>query len=146
MNHDLISNVASVMLSAPADHVYTDFYSDILDTKGFESAQLSALIGILTGVDGSNTLTITAEESDTTANGDFTTVAVGDLDGAFTLIDAATEDVVLQSVGYKGTKRYIRLLFNFVGTGIGASLLAAIGLLSHARVLPVTAPAAVSVT
>jgi len=146
MNHDLISNVASVMLSAPADHAYTDFYSDILDTKGFESAQLSALIGILTGVDSSNTLTITAEECDTTVTGSFTTVAAGDLDGAFTLIDAATEDVVMQSVGYKGTKRYIRLLFNFAGTGISASLIAAFGLLSHARTLPVTVPAAVSAT
>lgn len=146
MNHDLINNVAITMLAEPADHAAVDFYSDILDTQGFESAQLSAIIGTLTGVDADNNLAITAEESNTTVNGDFTTVAAGDLDGAFTLIDAATEDQLIQSVGYKGIKRYIRLKFNYTGGGISASLVSAIGLLSHGRVKPVTAPAAVSST
>ena len=146
MNHELISNVAMVMLAEPADHAAVDFCSNILDTRDFESARLSAIIGTLTGVDGSNYLEITAEESDTTVDGDFTTVAAGDLKGAFTKIDAATEDQLIQSVGYMGIKRYIRLKFNYTGGGISASLLSVIGLLSHGRVKPVTAPAAVIAT
>lgn len=146
MNHDLISNVGIVLLAEPADHAHADFYSGILDTQGFESAQLSAIIGALTGVDASNYLEITAEECDSTENDDFTTVAAGDLDGAFTKIDAATEDSIIQSVGYKGIKRYIRLKFDYTGTDISAGIVGAVGLLGHARNLPVVAPAAVAST
>jgi hypothetical protein len=146
MNRDLKNNIAKVMLTEPADHDYTDFFSNILDTQGFEGAELVAIIGTLTGVDVSNTLTITAEECDTTVTGSFTTVAAADLEGAFTLIDASTEDQVIQSVGYYGTKRYIRLKFNYAGTGISASIVSAIGLLSNPRVSPAVAPAAVSAT
>jgi hypothetical protein len=66
--------------------------------------------------------------------------------GAFTLVDSTAKDQVTQTVGYTGGKRYIRILFDFTGTGISAALLAAVGIVGIADRKPVTAPAAVAAT
>lgn len=146
MNHEIYNNVAHVMLKEPVDTVHTTWKSNILDTQGFESALLLALVGELTGVDGSNYITLSLQESDTTADSDFSTVSSSEVKGAFTVIDASSEDQVIQKVGYLGTKRYVRVVGTYTGSGISAGICGVVGLLSHGRVKPVTAPSPVSAT
>lgn len=142
---DLHNNLGVVHLLDAQDIVTTDTKSNILDTNGFESAELLVSIGAATPLSGTNYLTPVLEESDTTADGDFTTVAAADKLGSFTAVDGATDDQATQKCGYVGTKRYLRV--NLVVTGtLSACNVAVVGLVSHASHRPVTAPAAVSAT
>ena len=146
MRHDIYHEIGIVQLLDPADKVHADTLTAILDTASMGSAGIAVVVGALTGVDGSNYLTPVLQESDTTVTGDFTTVAAADIAGGFTVINSTAKDQVTQFVGYKGSKRYIRVNLDFTGTGISAALVAAIGIVGHAAVEPVTAPAAVSAT
>ena len=62
--------------------------------------------------DGSFVFTI--EESDD--NSSFSTVAAGNLDGSLPTIDSEDEDDQIYKIGYKGTKRYIRLVSTVSGS------------------------------
>ena len=71
-----------------------------------------------------NFLSLELEESDD--NVTYTDVAASDIvggnggaSGQFALIDSATEDDVVVSVAYIGTKKYIRAVANFSGTVTG---------------------------
>jgi hypothetical protein len=145
---DLANDIAIVPLLAPQDVANTDTASAWLDTQGFQSAVLEAIIGAITTPDSNSYLTPVAQESDTTADADAETVDAADLIGAFTKIDAASEDNVVQKVGYIGNMRYIRIKFDFTDGdgGISAALVAANGILGHAGERPVTTPAAVAAT
>lgn len=143
---DLKSITGAVLLKDIADGAHADVASSWLDVSGYNGAILMALVGPLTGVDGSNYLTLALQESNTTADGDATTVAAADVQGAFTVIDSASEDSVVQCVGYKGSKRYVRIKFDYTGTGISAGYIAAVGVVGHPISAPVTAPAAVAAT
>lgn len=143
---DLKTKIALVNLLEPQDNTDTDTASSILDTLGFESAVLAVHVGDITGVDGSNYLVPVLQESDTTANADFAEVAAGDIIGGFTKIDSTTEDKVIQYVGYKGTKRYLRVNLDWTGTTVSAAPIAVMGILGDARDEPVTVPAPVSAT
>ena len=147
MNKDLVNNIGITMLKEPVDCVHSDWKSNLLDLQGHESAVLIVTIGALTGVDGSNKITLTLEECDTTADASFTTVSASDVEGAFTLVDANTEDQLNQSVGYKGTKRYVRVKGVYTGAGISAGIIGVNGIVSNSRSgCPVTNPAPVSAT
>jgi hypothetical protein len=145
---DLKNNLGSVLLQTPADIGAVDAYSNLLDLQGFESAQITVLVGLVTGGDGTNKLDFVIQESDTTATGTFTAVASTDLMGSFT--QNAGTDNYRESVGYVGAKRYIRVKFDFTTPGGGAAISAAIvgvlGLLGNPRVYPVVSPAAVAAT
>ncbi|MDY6796964.1 MAG: hypothetical protein SWK76_17030 [Actinomycetota bacterium] len=143
---DLYHDLGVVHLLDPQDVAHADTVSEILDRKGFDGACVCAVVGALTGVDVDNYLTPVLQESDSVADADFSDVAAADMTGAFAKIDAATEDQVTQLVGYIGRKRYIRVKFGFTGTGITAALIAALGVLGHARDLPATAPDPVTAT
>lgn len=136
MNFDSKNKIATCLALEPQDLVYTDTSSSWIDTTNFESLTVLAIIGELTGVDGSNYLTPILQESDTTADADATSVATNDMIGAFTKVDAAAEDSVIQKVGYKGTKRYVRVKFDYTGTGISAGIVGAVGIASNARLSP----------
>lgn len=97
------------------------------DTAGYESVTAIVNIGVVT--DGTHTLTL--QESDTTTNGDFTDVGAGDLMGAFASVTSSTDELV-QSVGYKGGKRYVRIKDTVSGATTGGLFSATI-VLSHAR-------------
>ena len=142
---DLHNNLAVVHLLDAQDIVATDTYSAILDTNGFESAELLVNLGAATPLSGSVYLTPILQESDTVVGTDFTTVAAGSVLGAFTVIDAASEDSCTQHVGYIGYKRYVRVKLDVTGS-LSATNVAVTGLLGHAARRPVTAPAAVSAT
>ena len=145
---DLANDIALVQLLAPADQTNVDVVSAWLDTQDFQSAVLIANIGVITTPDANSYLTPVLQESDLTTEASATDVDTVDMIGAFTKIDAANEDNVIQKVGYIGNKRYVRVKFDFTDAdgGISASLLAVTGILSHAGSRPVTTPAAVAAT
>ena len=137
---DLKNNIGVNLLLEPHDLVYSDHSSDWLDLQGFEGGCISAIIGALTGVDGSNYVTPILQESDTTADTDASAVAAANMIGSFTKVDSTSEDSVVQTVGYIGSKRYIRVKFDYTGTAISAGICGAIGIVGNARRSPVTAP------
>lgn len=143
---DTKSNNALVQLLEPTNLVHTNTTSDILDTANFNGAIVAVNVAALTGVDGSNYITLTLEESNTVVGTDFTTVAAGDLVGAFTVINSTAKDSVVQYVGYTGIKRYIRAKITYTGTGISAGVVGVTGILNEGKFEPVTAPAAISAT
>lgn len=148
MGFDLKGIAKPVHLLDPQDVAHTTTKSSVLDlgTPAAEGVLLGAMVGALTGVDASNYLTLTAQESDTTADADFATVAAASLDGAFTVINSTSKDQVTQFVGYRGTKRYVRVVATFTGTGVTACLISMFAVVGGARVLPVTQPVAVAAT
>ena len=146
MRRDLKNNIASVLLKEPVDAVHATVASSILDTAGYEGIELDAIIGALTGVDGSNHVTPVLQESDTVVGTDFASVAASDMIGAFSKVDAATKDSVIQRVGYIGKKRYVRVNFVYVGTGITAGIIGCVGILGRPETAPAVAPAAVAAT
>lgn len=81
-----------------------------LDTQGFESAVVAVFSGVIT--DGTGTPTVF--EGDAANMSDEAAVAAADLIGAFTAF-AAADDNATKKVGYRGSKRYIRV--KLVGAG-----------------------------
>lgn len=146
MLKDLKNNITTVLLKEPADDAGTDAYSNILDVSDYNGVEIDAIIGALTGTLGSsNYLTPILQESNTTAAADFTSVSAADVLGGFTVIDSASEDSVIQRVGYIGTKRYLRVKFDYTGT-ITAGITGAVGILGLPKEAPTSAVAAVSST
>jgi hypothetical protein len=143
---DLKNKIAVVHLMDPADLVHTDTKSKLLDLANFQGAVLSVSAGALTGVDTSNYLTPKMQESDTTADVDFTDVDAANLEGAFSAINTTALDSVTQYVGYKGHKRYIRVFLDYTGTAISAGVVTVLGILGLSGNQPATGPAAVSAT
>lgn len=157
---DLYNNLGVVQLLTPQSINDTDTTSSLLDKRGFDSAAILVAIGNSTGLDADSTLEVFIQESDTTADADFTAVAVADLQrdttglssattaGLVGTLNLATEDQVTIKVGYLGSKRYIRAKLDFTtGTGgITACPACVVGLLGNAHQKPVSAPAAVTAT
>jgi hypothetical protein len=89
----------------------------MIDRQGFESAGFVWGVGVDAALDGSNYWTPSVEESDTTADADFTTVAAADLiNNTLAVVDATSEDDTLQLVEYIGSKRYVRIKLTETGT------------------------------
>lgn len=85
-----------------------------VDLQGYEGAY--ALVHFGTYTDGTHTPKL--QESDD--NSSFSDVAAGDLLGAFTAAAAAGAANTVQKVGYKGGKRYIRVVLTTAGATSGA--------------------------
>jgi hypothetical protein len=84
----------------------------IIDTQGFESLEFSIQSGVIT--DG--TFTPNVQEGNDPALADAATVVAGDLLGTIAgATFAATDDNVTKKIGYKGSKRYVRL--QLIGAG-----------------------------
>ncbi len=102
-----------------------------VDLRDFGGALVLAFVGIMTNVANSPqpSWTLSLQESDT-VNSAFTNVAEADMvldnhsnvgegnvsNGIFQVIDAAAEDDTMYSVGYIGTKRYIRVIATAANT------------------------------
>jgi hypothetical protein len=99
---DLVHNLGAVLAISPAVQSAT-IKGNAIDLLGFESVMLVINTGAIAS---SGNFTVTVEESDTTTDGDFTTVAAGNLIGS-TLVNPLTADGCFK-VGYIGNKRYVR--------------------------------------
>lgn len=139
-NRNILSGLKVVNLLTAAVWTATSA-SKLLDRAGFQSAAILLVLGANGGTafDASNKITPTLEESDTTADADFTTVAAANMTVAPTVIDADGEASTVQTVEYRGSKRYIRLKLTEAGT-ISIPI-AVVGLLGRATNEPVAAVA-----
>lgn len=144
-SRDMHNNIAVVHLLDAQDVAGADTNSNILDTQGFESAELLVNVGAASPLSGSVYLTPTLQHADSTANSAFTDVDADDILGAFTTIDANTEDQVTQNVGYVGVKRYVRVALVVTGSQ-SVTNVAVDGLLGHAFHRPAAAPSALAAT
>jgi len=121
---DIKNNTAAAQSLAPAAHVASANGSWI-DLLGADGAMVHFDIGLFTN----GAFTLSVDDADATNQSDAAAVAAGDLEGALTVVDHADDDNVIQTVGYKGGKRYIRAVVTEPsspnpGTGcvIGASV------------------------
>lgn len=103
--------------------------SAALDLQGFNSATVTINCGAIVSA---GNFTAKLQESDTTTSGDFTDVAGADLIG--TLPAVLAENSVYKQ-GYKGAKRYVRVVMTKnSGTSLAVSAMLIRG---HASVGPV---------
>ena len=128
MLKDLISNVKSVYHWGGVKTA-TVTPSTGVDLKGYRSALVLCSIGAITNVANSPqpSWTFALQESDT-SNASFTNVATADVilsngrndgsitSGVFATVDAAAEDANTSTIGYIGTKRYIRVVATAANT------------------------------
>jgi len=132
MNKEINNKIALCNIIDPVAITATTT-SDIIDTKGFESLSVVVAMGAGTFTT-SNYLTCKLQESDTTTGTDFTDVASADLIGSFLVYNAESDGIdqnSVQKVGYRGTKRYVRLVATETGTF--SSVISATAILSDAR-------------
>lgn len=126
---DIVNNIGAVQALAPAVIAATATGA-ALDLLGFESAAIVINTGAIVG---SGDYTAKVQESDTTTSGDFADVDADDLQGAFPA--SLSADSVVK-VGYRGFKRYLRLVVTKnSGTSIAAGALLVKG---NAHQRPVT--------
>jgi hypothetical protein len=145
-NRELHSNIKVVQLLAPivGNNDTEGTPTNGLDTRGFDSAELVALLGDSGDtLSGSVKVDIVLEDSDddvtyapVTAASSVRYASDGvaaapDSNGIIATIDAAAEDTRKIRVGYMGTKRYVRLKFDFTGTHTNGIPIAMLGILGH---------------
>lgn len=85
----------------------------LLDMQGWEALTLTVSTGTVTDAGTASGFAFEVQESDTTADGDFTAVADADLIGLeneLTVTDDASDNILVGSIGYRGEKRYVRIV------------------------------------
>jgi hypothetical protein len=86
---------------------------NIIDMQGWGSLDLHVQTGTVTDAGTASGFSFEVQESDTTADADFTAVADADLIGteaALTVTDDDADNIVVGKIGYRGSKRYVRIV------------------------------------
>lgn len=106
-----------------------------IDTQGFASVEFAIASGVLT--DGTYTPAI-YESDDSGMSGETAVTAAGDLLGTIAGVTytAGAPDSTVKKIGYRGSKRYVRLKIASTGTTSGG-LMGAVAALGNARNAPV---------
>lgn len=131
MNRELSSIIAAVRALDPAVQAGS-INGQVVDTLGYDSATFVAVIG---AVAGAGNMTLKIQEGDAANLSDAADVAATDLTVAF-----ATPLVqnTVQRIGYRGGKRYLRVVATLnSGTSVAVGVAA---VLAHAQTKPVAAP------
>ena len=135
---DLASFVTPTRGISPAAAVTdnTAFVSQIADTYDHDSLTFFALLGSLADADA--TFTVLVEEGDDSGLSDAAAVADADLIG----LEANAsfifgDDNKVAKIGYKGTKRYVRVTIT-PANNTGNAYVAGMWLKGHPRTLPKT--------
>ncbi len=140
---DLYSGLKITSLTVSAVN-NSDLESDTIDLQGYESLMLVVDMGNSADtLNGSNTIQLEVEDSPN--DSDWTDCADADLhnyidgsnDGTFGVIDAAGEDSINFKTGYKGDKRYVRVVINFTGTHSTGTPISILAIQSNPRLAPV---------
>lgn len=143
---DLISNVKTVLHFAKTLSA-TETPASGVDLAGFDSALIQCSIGTVTNIANSPQPSWTFKLQESDDNAAFTDVAEADclLDagsndgavasGVFATIDAAAEDDAVYTIGYRGTKRYARVVATAANTP-GATPVAVTFALGHPDLAP----------
>jgi len=106
-----------------------------IDRAGFESVEFVIQTGALPDADG--TFTVEVQESDAGGGAGYTAVADSDLIGteaqaSFTF----AADNAIRKIGYKGSKRFVRVNVQPANVAAGAEVYGALAILGHARHAP----------
>lgn len=109
MRHDIKTDtVIAHGLSATLSGT-TPATGNIVDLADAEGAMLVLQTGTVTDAGTASGFTTKLQESDTTADADFTDVAAADLNGTeLAVTDDADDSVAVGVIGYIGNKRYVR--------------------------------------
>lgn len=84
---------------------------NIVDRTDYQSATFAFQTGVVTDAGDATGFTVQIQESDTTADADFTAVADADLIGLetdLTVVLDTADSVAIGCLGYKGNKKYVR--------------------------------------
>lgn len=135
---DLTSNVHQAVALAPVAVTATATGLTV-DTRGFDSVMFIIQTGVVTTADATNFITPSAQHSDSVDGSSVMTNAVAvtaaELEGTFTVINDTTPfSGQIYAVGYKGNRRYVRLIFTETLTA--SAILGAVVLLGHAHLRP----------
>lgn len=91
----------------------TPAVGNIVDLADYQNATFGFQTGTVTDAGTASGFAVEIQESDTTANSAFTAVADTDLIGLeseLTVTDDAADGVAVGCLGYKGNKRYVRVV------------------------------------
>lgn len=118
----------------------TPFVSQIIDRQGFDSLTWLILIGANTDTDA--TFAVLVEHGDLANLNDNAAVDDDELIGTEALagFTAADDDNKVRKIGYRGSKRYVRLTITPSGNNSGNIFLAAVALLGHPEIVPTPNP------
>ena len=121
------------------------FATDEVDLHGYNAATFAVFYGDSDDtLSGSVYLSAKLQESDTSGSG-FTDVdaddVIGNTSNLFGLCNAPAEDSTIYKLGYKGTKRYVRIYVTLTGIHMNGIPVAAFVVLGKAGAEPVTAQA-----
>ena len=114
---DMISNKQMVLLGTVTLSGVTPGATSWVDTRDFDACTLVLVTDTVTDAGAAAGFTFTAQHSDTTAATDAAAIAAADsVDGTIALSVTADADdnKLIGGIGYKGSKRYVRM--NGVGT------------------------------
>lgn len=106
------NNMTVTMLGNLALSGTTPASSDWFDTREFDMVTLVPVTDVVTDAGTADGFSFVVEESNTTAAADATAVANAQLIGSesdLTVTSDAADDTVAGGIGYRGTKRYVRL-------------------------------------
>lgn len=128
MNFDIESDLTvAVGINATLSGT-TPAKGNVIDTQGYEALCFALMTGTVTDAGTAAGFTVSLEESDTTVNADFAAVAAADHTGDLTVTSDTDDGVPVGKIGYKGTKRYVRLsavgTTNTAATILGMAILA----------------------
>jgi len=110
---------------------------NIVDLQSAGAATFYFETGTVTDAGTASGFAVEIQESDTTADAAFTAVADADLLGlesALTVTDDASDNVPVGSIGYIGTKRYVRAVVT--GTSGTNATVAGVWVLGHLSLAP----------
>ena len=136
MNKDIFNAVKKEQILDPAVATAT-VTSSACDLQNYESADFSVSFG-----ESGDTLSGTVKwdckltECDT-EGGSYTDVAAADIIGAssnaFGLVDAAADDDEIYTLGYKGTKQFIKVVVTGTGTHTNGTIIGIYASKGHKR-------------
>ncbi len=110
---------------------------NIVDVRDYGAATFALITGTVADAGDTAGITFVVEESDTTADADFSAVADADLVGTeagLAVTADGSDDTAVGSIGYIGTKRYVRVVATGT-TGTDATL-AGVWILQKPRYAP----------
>ena len=110
--------------------------SQIIDRSGFDALTFAIALGSLADADA--TFAVTMDEGDDSGLSDAAAVAAGDLLGTYAGAGFKFDsDDSIRKIGYKGTKRYVRLTIT-PSANTGAWLVSVVAILGLAYLEPTT--------
>lgn len=140
---DMKNNLAAAVSLTAATRT-ADANGTGVDLQFYEGAHIVAVVGAEGDtLSGSVKIELEVEESDDdstytdVADADLSTTVTGTNTGTFALIDAAAEAPAVYTTDYKGSKRYIRVVWNITGTHTNGTPGSAVVVRGHNRHAPV---------